>query len=60
MMALGDAGGSMCEARFADVSIAKPDTILPPPSSRQGRRAPLLAGSAEFMQPAVQPPSVTR
>jgi hypothetical protein len=59
MMALGDVGGSMCKARFALVSIAKPQTISPPPSSRQGRRVPLIVENPSVTQPAVQPPAMT-
>src|SRR5215469_7313576 len=36
----------MCEARFALLSIAKPGTISPPPTSRQGRRLPLVCGNS--------------
>src|SRR5437660_2779041 len=34
MMAYDDACGSMCDSRFALLSIAKPGAISPPPTSR--------------------------
>jgi hypothetical protein len=41
MMALDDAGGSMCEARLLSF-IARPRAIAPTPASRQGRSLPLI------------------
>ncbi len=46
IMASEDAGGSMCEARFALLGIAKPGPISPSPTSRQGHLLPLLRGNA--------------
>src|SRR6266566_2336663 len=46
MMAYDDSGGSMCEARSALSSIAKPGAIAPTPASRQGRWFPLVGGNS--------------
>src|SRR5262249_28057740 len=40
---------SLCEARFAFLSIAKPGAIAPTPASRQGRWVPLIGGSSVFL-----------